>query len=338
MIVFYKLLEKCKYDWLIIINKIRGLGTVFNAVNLRDFYHGCTRISTDKMPAERKFIFSLSILSKLLGVITIRVHQCLHIRYASLEAATQCKSVVSLLFFTTFTLVAIPIFSEEKEKTNKEFLEENTKKVQEKNDRIYELEKNSKDRREEPEFITKGRNANFLVVGGSLGSPSSVNLNVGYYYDRFVIRGSGGYINQHWNGMQGDIGYSFYKTPEVIMGISIVSGMFKNSPFDPQTGAGGQNKYRRFDFPGYENQPQTQSDIIIRSLIASQNQDLSTLLEYKYRSRQEAHFSQNYTGLALDFYLDGFFLQLGMGAGSGSYRNPQLLMQVGYLFDFGKNK
>jgi hypothetical protein len=89
MIVCNKFLEQWKYDYSIIINKIRGLGTASNAVNLRNFYHGCTRISTDKMQGERNFTFSLSILSKLLCVITIRVHQCL--------------SVASLIFFTKLT-------------------------------------------------------------------------------------------------------------------------------------------------------------------------------------------------------------------------------------------
>ncbi len=44
-------------------------------------------------------------------------------------------------------------------------------------------------------------------------------------------------------------------------------------------------------------------------------------------------FVQNYVGLTYDMYLSGFFLQAGLGAGNGDYPNPQVLFQIGYLFE-----
>ncbi|HMV79698.1 MAG TPA: hypothetical protein PL048_16400 [Leptospiraceae bacterium] len=247
------------------------------------------------------------------------------------------KKDIKSLFLILLCFFCLGIAAEEN-RSNAEYLEENSKIVNDKRERAGALEKEGKDRREEPDFMTNGRKENFFVAGFSAGSPAGLNFNAGWYFDRFVIRGSGMSYNSNWNGAQLDLGYSFYKTKEVIMGFSLVGGAFRANPFDPQTGSGGQNKYKRFDFPGYENQPPTLTDNLIRSYIASQNSDLAALLEYKYRTRQYGKFSQNYIGLTYDVYLDGFFLQLGAGYGQGSYRNPQLLIQVGYLFDFGKSQ
>ena len=41
--------------------------------------------------------------------------------------------------------------------------------------------------------------------------------------------------------------------------------------------------------------------------------------------------SERYVGLAYDVLYAGFSLQAGLGAGSGDYKNPQLLIQCGYL-------
>lgn len=42
---------------------------------------------------------------------------------------------------------------------------------------------------------------------------------------------------------------------------------------------------------------------------------------------------QRYWGLAYDVYLSGFFLQTGVGFGSGDYPSPQFLFQCGYLIE-----
>ena len=251
-----------------------------------------------------------------------------------LFSACQRKKIV----FAVVSIILIPsfgkLFSQENKESNDEYLKNNKLFVEEKRENFYKNEKEGK--KEEPDFIKNGREEKFLVLGASAGSPGSLNLNAGYYFDRFVVRGSGMYFNQYWNGGQFDLGYSIYKTSRVIYGFSLVGGAFRVNPFDPQIDQGGQNQYKRSDFPGYENQPATFADTLIRSEIAKYNSDLSTYLEYTYRTRQEARFSQNYIGGAFDFYLDGFWFQLGMGVGKGDYRNPQLLIQIGYLFDFGK--
>ncbi|MBP9888933.1 MAG: hypothetical protein KBF93_21745 [Leptospiraceae bacterium] len=228
---------------------------------------------------------------------------------------------------------------EKKEKTNIEILQENEAIIEK--DRAsrekepltgYDAETNSKKSIKE----NNAKYSNFWVVGGSIGSPASGNINVGYYFENFVLRLSGMRYSQHWNGIQGDIGYSFWKTSVVAHSVSLVFGSMNVRPFDPQTQQGGQNKYERDGIPGYTNQPQTFTDTLIRSYIAEQDPTLATLLEYQYRTRQYANFRQQYVGLTYDFLLGGFFLQLGMGFGSGTYRDPQLLLQMGYLLDFGR--
>ncbi len=228
---------------------------------------------------------------------------------------------------------------EKKEKTNIEILQENEAIIEK--DRAsrekepltgYDAETNSKKSIKE----NNAKYSNFWVVGGSIGSPASGNINVGYYFENFVLRLSGMRYSQHWNGIQGDIGYSFWKTSVVAHSVSLVFGTMNVRPFDPQTQQGGQNKYERDGIPGYTNQPQTFTDTLIRSYIAEQDPTLATLLEYQYRTRQYANFRQQYVGLTYDFLLGGFFLQLGMGFGSGTYRDPQLLLQMGYLLDFGR--
>ncbi|MBP7283859.1 MAG: hypothetical protein KBA66_19900 [Leptospiraceae bacterium] len=244
-------------------------------------------------------------------------------------------------FLILFLLVNVSIFSQAttKEKSNIEILQENEANIEK--DRAarekepltgYDPETNSKKSINE----NNAKYSNFWVVGGSIGSPASGNINVGYYFENLVLRVSGMRYSQHWNGIQGDIGYSFWKTSVVAHSVSLVFGNMNVRPFDPQTQQGGQNKYERDGIPGYTNQPQTFTDTLIRSYIAEQDPNLALALEYQYRTRQYANFSQQYVGLTYDFLLGGFFLQVGMGYGRGDYRNPQLLLQMGYLLDFGR--
>lgn len=194
---------------------------------------------------------------------------------------------------------------------------------------------------EHTEDVLKGKtlpkstkSTNFLVYGASIGSPGSINLNLGYYYKDVVFRVSGGKWNTHWWGGQVDIGYSFWKTPVIAHSVSIVFGAFEVDPFQPEIGRGGQNSYPSgSSFPGYQHRDPTYEDLIIRSYVTEQSTDLAMYLEYESRDRQKVHLNQQYVGLTYDFLLGNFFLQLGGGIGKGDYKNPQLLIQVGYLFD-----
>ena len=247
-----------------------------------------------------------------------------------------------LLFFITisiFSQATEPVKEEKKEKSNIEIMQENEANVEK--DRAarekepltgYDADTNSKKSIKE----NNEKYSNFWVVGGSVGSPASGNINVGYYFTNFVLRASGMRYSPHWNGIQGDIGYSFWKTSVVAHSVSLVFGDFNVRPFDPQIQKGGQNKFERDGIPGYTNQPQTFTDTLIRAYITNQDPTLGALLDYQYRTRQYANLHQQYVGLTYDLLLGNFFLQLGMGYGRGDYRNPQLLLQMGYLFDFGR--
>lgn len=191
---------------------------------------------------------------------------------------------------------------------------------------------------EEGSDILKGKplpkSTNFLVYGASIGSPGSINLNLGYYYKDVVVRVSGGKWNPHWWGGQVDIGYSFWKTPVIAHSVSLVFGKFEVDPFQPEIGRGGQNSYPSgSSFPGYSHRDPTYEDLIIRSYVTEQNPTLALYLEHESRDRQKIHLNQQYVGLTYDFLLGNFFLQVGGGIGKGDYKNPQLLIQLGYLFD-----
>lgn len=178
------------------------------------------------------------------------------------------------------------------------------------------------------------KSTNFFVYGASVGSPGSINFNLGYYYKDIVIRGSGGHWGPHWWGWQADLGFSFWKTSVIAHSVSVVIGQFQVDPFAPELGRGGQTSYPTgSDFPGYQHRNPTFEDLIIRSYIAEQNPSLATFLEYESRDKQKVTLNQRYIGLTYDFLLGNFFLQVGGGIGSGDYKNPQLLIQLGYFFD-----
>ncbi len=179
---------------------------------------------------------------------------------------------------------------------------------------------------------------NFWVYGASIGSPASLNFNLGYYFKDIVIRGSGGVWGPDWKGGQFDLGYSFWKTPVLSHSISIVGGYFEVNPFAPEVGRGGQSSYPTgLNIPGYNKRDPSQEDLIIRSYINSIDPNVGTFLEYESRERQKVQLTQRYIGLTYDFLLGNFFLQLGGGVGQGDYRNPQLLLQMGYLFNTREN-
>lgn len=246
------------------------------------------------------------------------------------------------LLIPILLLLTTSIYSqseEKKEKTNKEIIQEN-EAILEKNRAGrekepltgYDAETNSKKSIKD----NNDRSGNFWVLGGSIGSPSGGNIVAGYYFKDIVLRVSGMNYTSHWNGIQGDIGYSFWKTSVIAHSVSLAFGNMNVRPFDPQLQEGGQNKYKRDGIPGYDNDPPTLTDNLIRAYIAGQDANLATALDYQYRTRQYANFHQQYVGLTYDLFVGGFFLQLGMGYGRGDYRNPQLLLQMGYLFDFGR--
>lgn len=274
------------------------------------------------------------------------VHKLSSFREIRINAIGLMRAVFKSRIFPVnpFIIIIINIFtflngevikSQDVNSQNIDFLNENKKSINQKRETFIKSRGDGK--KEEPDFIRVGREEKFLVLGASFGSPGSLNLNAGYYFDRFVVRGSGMYYNPNWNGTQFDFGYSIYKTSRVIFGFSLVAGNFHVNPFAPDINKGGQTRMVYDEFlPGYQNNPVTVSDLLIRSSIASQNPNVALALDYLYRTRQEMKFSQNYIGGAFDFYLDGFWLQLGLGIGRGDYRNPQLLIQMGYLFDFGK--
>jgi hypothetical protein len=236
--------------------------------------------------------------------------------------------IFTLSLFLFANLFFSSLFSQEKykkEQSNKEIMDENKKALNE-----------SKSSSGKMESVSEKYSPNRFMIGADIGTPTGANLDIAWYFKKFALRGSGMYYYNKWNGAQADLGYVFYKTDVIMQSFSIVGGYFNVEPFNPQVGSGGQNRYHRFDFPGYQNDPATLTDNLIRAWIANQNPYLAAALDYEFRTRQKAPFHQNYIGLTYDVYLSGFFLQVGAGTGAGDYRNPQLLFKLGYFFDFGR--
>lgn len=182
------------------------------------------------------------------------------------------------------------------------------------------------------------KSTNFWVYGASIGTPAGGNFNLGYYYRDIVVRGSGGVWGPNWKGGQLDLGYSFWKTPVISHSLSLVFGYFEVDPFAPEVGRGGQSSYPTgLNVPGYDKRNPSQEDLLIRSYVNSVDPNLNLLLEYESRERQKVQLSQRYIGISYDVLLGNFFLQLGAGVGQGDYKNPQLILQMGYLFNTREN-
>ncbi len=186
------------------------------------------------------------------------------------------------------------------------------------------------------------KSTNFFVYGASIGSPAGANLMLGYYFNDFVFRGSGMRWDSEWWGGQADLGYSFFKTPMITHSISLVLGTFGANPYAPQGGGGGRGGQRYYpsglDVPGYDRNPISFEDALIRSYVSSIDSDLNLLLTYESRPNQTVYLTQRYFGLTYDVLVGNFFLQFGGGAGQGDFKNPVLLLQMGYLFDTRENK
>ncbi|MCK6379859.1 MAG: hypothetical protein L6Q54_01215 [Leptospiraceae bacterium] len=239
-----------------------------------------------------------------------------------------------------------PVLSQEERQNNeKEYIENNKKIVEElkikksdeKNTNINSKEEVRQAVEESVKF-PRPTPENFLTIGASIGNPASLNFNLSYMFRSVILRGSGMIYNRHWNGGQVDIGFAFHKTPVVIQSFSIVAGDFNVSPFNPTPAQGGQPNYELNYYPGYNHNPITLQDYFIRDKVRSINPELAAYLEYQYNQGKKAYLHQSYIGITYDVRLGGFFLQLGIGTGRGDYRNPQLLFQLGYMFDFGRNK
>ncbi|TGN19514.1 hypothetical protein [Leptospira idonii] len=178
------------------------------------------------------------------------------------------------------------------------------------------------------------KTTNFWVYGATIGSAASINLNLGYYYKDIVVRVSGGRWRPHWYGGQVDLGYTFWKTPVIAHSISVVAGSYQVDPYAPEVGHGGQSSFPTgLNIPGYQWRDPKYEDQFIRAYVAETDPTLALVLEHQSRANQKVYLRQQYIGLTYDILLSNFFLQVGAGIGQGDYKNPQLLLQMGYLFD-----
>jgi len=178
-----------------------------------------------------------------------------------------------------------------------------------------EIEENHKELQNIKENKEPEKKLNFFYVGGGIGSPSGANLIIGAYFNRLMLRATGMHYNSNWHGAQGDLGFAFYRKENLIQSIAITGGSYVVNPnISPNRDAmTWQERY------------------IQDSFISSYP------LTYQYFTRaRQTSYHQNYIGLSYDLYMSGFIFQLGAGSGSGDYPNAQLIVQVGYVFDFGR--
>lgn len=98
-----------------------------------------------------------------------------------------------------------------------------------------------------------GGNKSFLFIGSTLGTPSGISLNAGFFAKHFSLKVSGGYWKKNWYGYQVDAGYLFNRTGKLIQGISIVSGSFEavNQYNSGNPGSSAQQKYIGTSYDAY---------------------------------------------------------------------------------------
>jgi hypothetical protein len=94
---------------------------------------------------------------------------------------------------------------------------------------------------------------NFFGIGFVLGSPASLSLTTGLYFQHVSIRISGGAWGTHWYGLQGEIAFPITKSNELIQNASIIAGLFATKVFitDPNYPAVQYYQYNKQNYIGF---------------------------------------------------------------------------------------
>ncbi len=83
-----------------------------------------------------------------------------------------------------------------------------------------------------------GGSKSFFFIGSTIGTPSGISLNTGFFAKHFYLKVSGGYWEKDWYGYQADAGYLFSWTGKLLQGISVVAGSFEVISLDNSGNAG----------------------------------------------------------------------------------------------------
>lgn len=93
-------------------------------------------------------------------------------------------------------------------------------------------------------------NAGTFVLGVTMGAPSGLSVLGGCSFADFGLRVSGGSWGKNWNGVQGDLSYSFVRSSPLTLSISVIAGQFQNKTYDTQQG--GQYVQQKYYGLGYD--------------------------------------------------------------------------------------
>jgi hypothetical protein len=123
------------------------------------------------------------------------------------------------------------------------------------------------------------------------GNPININPTAGMYFDDYGIRLSGGAWIYSRYGLQLDLTYVLSSKNSTQHQISIISAYAHNRKYTDNN----------FFYIFYHK-----------------------LAEYEY-------INSFYFGLAYNFVWKGLFIQAGPALGTGNFKNPRLIMQLGYI-------
>lgn len=120
------------------------------------------------------------------------------------------------------------------------------------------------------------------VLGVTIGSPGILNLNLGYFHQKYGISVTGAYLGSTY-GFQTNVSRVLHDTRNFMHSLFVGAGVL-------------------------------------------------SLTSEEQTSRVTRRFTYGAFGYHLNWW--GFFLELGLGFGSGDYTNPQFLGQIGYVHRF----
>lgn len=97
------------------------------------------------------------------------------------------------------------------------------------------------------------RGKNFWGIGLVLGSPASISLTTGIYFQHISFRITGGAWSSHWYGIQGEIAFPFTRSKELIQNISINGGLIATKVLfsDPNQSSVQYYQYNKQNYIGF---------------------------------------------------------------------------------------
>lgn len=134
----------------------------------------------------------------------------------------------------------------------------------------------------------------YALLGITALTPAGINLVGGYYGSTFGVRACAGYLGAI-GGLQGNFVFNVVRSRRYTGNITVMFGYMS---------------------------------------LTTTSHYVSTFGPYGARYDSDLTRTWSYFGAGYEFNWGGFFLEPALSIGSGSFSNPQLLLQIGYVHEF----